>query len=136
MVIRRGCSMFNIFIQVITYVLALYGLSIIIFNILYALIKKPNIREPHVKLVLIVKNQEDIIEGIIRNIFMVDFLKKIIEKEKLTIIDMGSTDDTFKIITRLRKDNKGIEILEYNQKEKIFAGYETNSSTYIAEANE
>ena len=49
---------------------------------------------------------------------------------------MGSTDDTFKIITRLRKDNKGIEILEYNQKEKIFAGYETNSSTYIAEANE
>jgi len=82
MVIRRGCSMFNIFIQVITYVLALYGLSIIIFNILYALIKKPNIREPHVKIVLIVKNQEDIIEGIIRNIFMVDFLKKIIEKEK------------------------------------------------------
>ena len=73
--------MFNIFIQVITYVLALYGLSIIIFNILYALIKKPNIREPHVKIVLIVKNQEDIIEGIIRNIFMVDFLKKIIEKK-------------------------------------------------------
>ena len=65
------------------------------------------------KNILIVKNQEDTIEWIVQNA-----IRNV--KGKLIIIDMGSKDDTWKILEKLKLDNDDIEILKEEDKSKIF----------------
>lgn len=82
--------------------------------------RKPARGSPNVKLLLMVKDGEDIVEGVVRSTFMGDYLKKMRVDEKLVVLDMGSQDNTRNILYRLKEEYASLEVLENGEKEKIF----------------
>ena len=62
---------------------------------------------------IVVKNQEDTVEWIVKSA-----IRSV--KGKLIIVDMGSCDETWEILERLKMDNDNIEILREEDKSKIF----------------
>ena len=109
--------------EFVAYVLMICGLLAIVTELIRLFTQNINIGQTKAKLVLIVKNQEDAIEGIVRNIFLSNCLKGISNKCGLTIVDMGSSDDTLKILSKLKSRYKNLEILEADKKDEIFAEY-------------
>lgn len=76
-----------------------------------------------VKMVLLVKNQEETIEGIVRNVYIGNVMRKIMSENRMTIIDMGSEDKTVEILVKLKKDYEFFDLLNENEKETIFDSF-------------
>ncbi|HHW47207.1 MAG TPA: hypothetical protein GXX14_01125 [Clostridiaceae bacterium] len=112
--------MAEIIFQFITYVLAIYGLINLVVNISGLFYKKSYSKDIKIKAVLFVKNCEDVIEGVIRNIFIGDFLRKVMSNRNLTVVDMGSTDRTLDILEIIERDYDAVEVLKESEKEKVF----------------
>lgn len=71
-------------------------------------------------LVLVVKDQEDAVEGIVRTIMEREGLTRIIPGGRLKVVDLGSRDQTVDILERLKDEYEIIDIVGENEKEKIF----------------
>ena len=67
------------------------------------------------RLVLLVKDQQNEIEGIVRNIISERFSKN------LLVIDMGSSDETLDILKTFEKSHDCIEVLEYPSRHQVFS---------------
>ncbi|HHV29558.1 hypothetical protein [Acetivibrio mesophilus] len=117
--------MMEVIFEVLTCVLAAYGLMTLIHEILIS-IKQHNkgYRNSQVKLVLIVKNQGETIEGVLRNVLPRDFIRKLMPEGKLLVLDMDSNDDTMDILRKLEKDYECLEVLRKSEKELIFRYFE------------
>ncbi len=113
--------------EIFTYLLAAYGTFCIIISIWHSISQRMHYKNNDVKLVLIVKNQEETIEGIVRSAFSEDNLRKIMSTEKPAIVDMGSTDNTIDIISKLNKNFEYFEIFNKSSREEIFSSFEDNS---------
>jgi hypothetical protein len=85
--------------------------------------QRVRIENAMVKLVLIIKNQEETIEGALRNIYIGSALKKVLPVNRMIIVDMGSEDKTMDILIKMKKDYDFFEILNDNEKETIFNGF-------------
>ena len=112
--------MAELIFQFITYVLAIYGLINLVVNLSDLFYKKSYSKDIKIKAVLFVKNCEDVIEGVIRNIFFGDFLRKVMSNGNLTIVDMGSKDKTLDILERMKQDYDTLDVLKECEKEKVF----------------
>jgi glycosyltransferase involved in cell wall biosynthesis len=86
---------------------------------LFQLIVPPYPGKRSAKLVLIVKDQEESIEGIVKNIAACELIKKAMTDGELTVIDTGSTDRTVDILRKLEKDYEFIKVMTENEKERI-----------------
>lgn len=94
--------------EIVLYTFFIYGIISFVIRIF--------IRDDYVvglKNVLIVKNQEDTVEWIVKNA-----IRNV--KGKLIIVDMGSCDETWEILKRLKLGNEDIEILKEEDKLKVF----------------
>ncbi|HOM01331.1 MAG TPA: hypothetical protein PLH43_00700 [Acetivibrio sp.] len=111
--------------EVIACFLAAYGLMMLIHDLLVS-IKNHNkgYRNSQVKLVLIVKNQGETIEGVLRNVLPRDFIRKLMPGGKLMVLDMGSNDDTMDILRRLEKDYECLEVLGKSEKDALFKSFD------------
>jgi hypothetical protein len=105
------------------HVLAIYGLFCLIVGAFGYIYKKVNIKGCKIQMVLLVKDAERCIEGIIRNIFMGDFLRKLVLDGRLTVIDLGSEDKTRDILYRLKDEYMCMEIVEEDEKGKVLDGF-------------
>ena len=105
-------------------IFAVYGFIILIHEIMLTVRHKMKYKSSMVKLVLIVKNQGDVIEGVLRNILPRDFIRKLIPGGRLTVLDMGSKDDTIDILRKLEKDYECIQVLKKSEKESLFKFFE------------
>jgi len=114
--------MLKTIIDFFVYLLAVYGVLSLIINIIDSVHPGSGLRSSGVKMVLLVKNQEETIEGIIRSMFMGDFLRKIGSGHMLTVLDMGSKDKTPVILEKLKKQYESMEVLMAEEKEKVFEG--------------
>lgn len=74
-------------------------------------------------MVILVRNQQDITEGLIRNFCRRDFVKRVVPDMRITVIDMGSNDETWQILTKLSEAYEYIEILKEDDREKIFTNF-------------
>jgi len=74
----------------------------------------------HIKPVLLVKDIEDDIEYIIRRALNCDFIRRITGDSSLTVVDMGSTDDTLKILKKLSYEDDRITAVGPEGKDAIF----------------
>ena len=72
------------------------------------------------RLALLVENQEESIEGVIRTVFMEHILGKVMSKENLMVVDMGSQDDTMDILLRLKEEYGCMDVLTVDEKDRIF----------------
>ncbi|MDD4493293.1 MAG: hypothetical protein PHV32_02930 [Eubacteriales bacterium] len=92
--------MTEIFLQLLIGLFAVYGFIQLAINIFNG-IKLRNQRDDGIKLILTFKNRQDKVEGAVRNIFLNGVLDRIGADNTLYVADMGSTDDTPKIIHNL-----------------------------------
>jgi len=83
------------------------------------------------KLVLIVKNQGEVIEGVLRNALQRDFIRKLMPDGRLTVVDMGSTDDTVEILKKLEMDYECIEVLKKSEMESLFGYFDEGEEQNI-----
>lgn len=109
--------------EILVYILALYGLVSLISDSLKQFKQTSDMKHTKIKMVLLVKDQEEVIEGVVRNIYLERLLDKAMVSDKLTVIDMGSSDDTDKILSRLKDKYDFIDVITKEQKDKIFEEY-------------
>ena len=114
----------NDVIMFIVYVLAIYGLlslAVSIFSLIPARVKNSNGK---IKIVLMVKDSEEVIEGVVRNVFASDAVREFSTDGKLTVVDLGSRDGTIDILNRLKESYVGMEVLDNNDKERVFTTFD------------
>ena len=103
---------------------ALYGFIAFLHELLLTIKHNMKYKTSMVKLVLIVKNQGEVIEGVFRNILQRDFIRKLMPGGRLIVLDMGSNDDTIDILRKLEKDFECIQVLKKSEKESLFKSFE------------
>lgn len=112
--------MLDFVINCILWVCALYGLIEIIKNIIY--IHTCNtIKTDGIHMVILVKNQENKIEGFIRALnFKILYGKEDYFKDIL-ILDLNSNDNTKNIIENISNDNSNIKLINWNEFNDLFS---------------
>jgi len=111
-------------LDVFLYLLAAYGAIVLVITVAGSVRQRMNCENTNARLVLMVKNGEEIIEGVIRSVFLEEFLRKIMVAEKLTVLDMGSTDKTMEILQNLKDEYIELEVLDEGRKESVFTYFE------------
>jgi hypothetical protein len=112
--------------QILIYLLAAYGVLALWYIIIKAVLQKTKSEKSNVKLVLMLKDREEAVEGIVRSLFSGNLFRKFICNGKVTVLDMGSKDETWMILNKLKSDYEQLELINVNEKEKIFNEFEEN----------
>ena len=115
--------------------MAIYGIIALIYSLMRKLWNRMEGLQQieNMKMVLIIKDQEEVIEGIIRNFYMSRSLNYklspglypcygISGNKGIIVVDMGSTDKTSEILQKLKNTYGSLEVLSMDEKDKIFEG--------------
>ena len=102
-------------LNTILWTLAFFGVIELIKEIVNSKMKE---KENYI--MLLVKNEEDSIEGVIRKIILKIKSDKIQDVKKIIIIDLGSKDKTNEILKMLELDYDIIKIVDFNEYEKFY----------------
>lgn len=106
--------MFEFIINGIFWVLALYGLIEIIKNIIY-ICTYTNLKSDGIYMIIAVKNQENKIEGFLRNFIFRLIYGKEEQVKDIIIADLNSNDDTNKILNKINKDYEFIKVTSWKE---------------------
>ncbi len=120
--------MLRIAFEVFVGLLAIYGIISLVSGLVSPIRQRLGSESSRVKMVIIMKNQEQTAEGIIRNVFTADILRRVMSNEKLTVVDMGSSDNTRRILDTLKNDYDFFDVLSENEKEDIFKKFDADAS--------
>ena len=120
--------MLKVAFDVVTYLFAIYGFICLSITAVDSMRQRLCSESSRVKMILVIKNQERTIEGIIRNIFTVDILRKVMTSDKLTIVDMGSNDKTVDILKKLKDDYDFFEIVDEKERNKVFSSFDDSKA--------
>lgn len=102
----------------ILWTLALYGLIEIIKTIIN-IYTYTNLKSDGIYIIVAVKNQEDKIEGFLRNfLFRIIYGKEDSVKD-IIVADLDSTDDTINILNKLQKDYDEIKVASWKECKEI-----------------
>lgn len=111
-------------ITIIVWTLALYGLFEIIKNIIY-ICTYTKLNSDGIYFIIAVKNQEEKIEGFLRNIlFRIIYGKE--EIDNVIVLDLNSEDETKKIIENLSKEYEQIKILNFKECKELLENIKEN----------
>lgn len=111
-------------ITIIVWTLALYGLFEIIKNIIY-ICTYTKLNSDGIYFIIAVKNQEEKIEGFLRNIlFRIIYGKE--EIDNIIVLDLNSEDETKKIIENLSKEYEQIKILNLKECKELLENIKEN----------
>jgi len=103
----------KIFISIIIWTLALYGLLEIVKNIIY-ICTYTRLNSKGIYLLVAVKNQEERIECFFRNfLFRVIYGKE--EIKNIFVVDLESKDNTKKIVENLSKEYEQISLISWKE---------------------
>lgn len=98
---------------------SVYGL-ISLFRSIFKLLENKKYYVEKANLVLLVNDQEENIERIVREAMMSRFVKNIAINGSFIVIDMKSKDQTYKILKRLEKQYPLVEVCSFDERESIF----------------
>ena len=107
-------------LECIIYLLATYGLLILVLGAADMIRCRMKGRRPNTRVVLLVKDSEEHIEYIVRNAVKKDFASKALSDKKIIIVDMNSTDNTTLLLKKLEEDFSSIKILPFEERSRIF----------------
>ena len=99
--------------------LAIYGLLSLFINIFKMIGRKKYLVEK-ANIVLLVNDQEQNIEGMVREAMESKFVRNIAINGSFIIVDMDSKDDTLKILKKLENQFPLVEVCSYSERECIF----------------
>ena len=118
--------MLDFILNGVFWVLALYGLFEIIKNILY-IFTYTKFKSDGIYVIVAAKNQENTIEGFLRTFLFRLMYGKEEEIKDIIVVDLDSTDETMKILSKLSKDYKSIKFINWKDcKEVIDSVKESN----------
>jgi len=103
--------------------LAVYGLFTILRSLKLALYRNNTVRLSGVRVVVLVKDTEKYIEYIIRNINHMDLKSVALSDRNIAVVDMNSSDSTFMLLEKLKKDFQNLDIYKYDERSGIFEGF-------------
>ena len=106
--------MADFIINAVLWTLAIYGLMEIVKNIYY-IVTYTNLKSNGIYLIVAVKNQADKIEGFLRSLLFRILYGKEENIDKLFITDLGSEDETKKILETIEKDYKFINVIDWKK---------------------
>ena len=111
-------------ISVIIWTLALYGLFEIIKNILY-ICTYTKLSINGIYFLVVVKNQEENIEGFLRSLlFRIIYGKE--EVKNILVVDLNSKDNTKKIVENLEKEYEQIKLLNWKECRELLENIKEN----------
>ena len=99
--------------------LAIYGLISLFLNIFKLMGRKKYFVEK-ANIVLLVNDQEQNIEGMVREALESKFVRNIAINGSFIIVDMNSKDDTLKILRKLENKFPLVEVCSFDERECIF----------------
>ena len=102
----------------IIWILALYGLIEIIKTIYYICVYD-KLKCDGIYFIVAVKNQEEKIEAFLRSILFRMLYGKEENVDEVIVTDLGSTDNTNKILEKLQKDYKCINLVDWKTCKEI-----------------
>ena len=106
--------MLNFFLNAIFWSLAIYGFVEILKNIYY-IFTYTKLKPNGIYLIVATKNQEEQIEGFLRNcLFRLIYGKEDAVKQ-IVVADLGSTDGTKAIIDKISNDYDGIKSVNWKE---------------------
>lgn len=100
-------------IQIIFWVFFIYGICCAIYDFIY--FKKIKRIHQNINFILTVKNAENNIEEYMRNLIREQNIGN-----NITVIDTGSSDNTFSILQKLEKERYNMKVLNKNDGERYF----------------
>ena len=116
----------DVFISIIIWTLALYGLFEIIKNIVY-ICTYTNLNTKGVYLLIAVKNQEETIECFLRNmLFRMIYGKE--EVQHIIVVDLNSKDNTRKIVENLEKEYEQIKLMNWKECKELIENIKENQT--------
>ena len=121
--------------EIIVYIFATYGLITFLHELLVNIKYNNQYRNSMIRLILIVKNQGEVIEGVLRNALQRDFIRKLMPHGRLTVLDMGSQDDTIDILRKLEKDYECIQLLKRSEMESILNSFDEDENHDVGAEN-
>ncbi|MDO5557083.1 MAG: hypothetical protein Q4G05_02410 [Clostridia bacterium] len=99
--------------SIIFWVCFLYGLIEIVKGVFFSIYTKSKNQGIHI--IIAVKNQENKIEGFFRNVMFNFLYKKEESIDKVLVVDLGSTDDTQKILRKLQEEYNNLLLLNWRE---------------------
>ena len=100
--------------KTIFWTLAFYGLFEITKNIIY-IFTYTKLRSDGIYLIIAAKNQENKIEGFLRNFVFRLIYGKEEQVKNIIIADLNSNDDTNKILNKINKDYEFIKVTSWKE---------------------
>ncbi|MEN6314958.1 MAG: hypothetical protein ABFD25_12000 [Clostridiaceae bacterium] len=104
----------------IIYLLATYGLLVLVFGAADMVRCRVRGRRPNVRVVVLVQDAEDHIEYIVRNVVKKNFASKALSDKNIIFVDMNSADHTSQLLKKLKDDFSSIEIIPLDERLRIF----------------
>ena len=105
---------------VILCLFATYGFATLSREIVYSIWDRGAEKNSCFKVVLVVKDCEQEVEWVVQRMLNYRLPNGSESMCRLTVVDLGSIDETEKILERLKCKYPELEILQENEKEKIF----------------
>ena len=110
--------MLDFILNGVFWVLALYGLFEIIKQIIYVW-SYSSLKSDGVYVIIATKNQEDKIEGFLRNfLFRIIYGKEELISEVI-LTDLDSKDDTMKILNKFGKDYEYVKVINWQECKEV-----------------
>lgn len=104
---------------IILALLSIYGL-ISLFRNVFKLLENKKYYVEKANLVLLVNDQEENIERMVREAMESKFVRNIAINGSFIVIDMKSKDQTYKILKRLEAQYPLVEVCSFDERESIF----------------
>lgn len=106
---------------------AMYGMISLFINI-YKSIGKRKYFVENANIVLLVNNQEQNIERMIREAMESRFVRNIAINGSFIVVDMDSKDDTLKLLKKLENQFPLMEVCSFDERECVFLKEKENHS--------
>ena len=100
-------------ITVVMWTLAIYGFIEVARNII-GIFKNPKSNLENTYLIIAVKNQEENIEGVLRDIILKTFYRNEDSFNSIVVADLGSNDETKNILSKFERDYDYIKVVDWN----------------------
>ncbi len=111
----------------IFWALAMYGATMVVYQSVGAIVMRKvhqNREEIHF---VITQNAEECIEGVLRSLILLTLFGH--SKERIVVIDVGSADDTNRIVLKMAEKNHNIEYIAARDEHDVSSILETSCTS-------
>lgn len=117
--------MFDFILNMLLWVLAIYGLIELLKNIYY-IFTCTNLSTDGIYLILACKNQENNIEAYMRSIFFRLVYGKEEYIKEIIVTDLNSNDETLEILKKLQKEHNEMKIIKWKTCKELIENLKEN----------